>query len=86
MVNNRLSEWSEKYFVLLEAQSGFRANMSTVDDIYVLHGLISHILNHGKKICCAVIDLTKAFDYVVRENLWYKLIKLGLRIKNSEYH
>jgi len=25
------------------------------------------------------IDFTKAFDYVVRDNLWYKLIKLGIR-------
>ena len=81
VVNNRLSEWSENYFVLIEAQAGFRANMSTVDDIFVLHGLISHILNHGEKIYCAFIDFTKAFDYVVRENLWYKLVKLGLRGK-----
>ena len=81
MVNNRLSEWSEKYFVLIEARAGFRANMSNVVDIFVLHGLISHILNHGKKLYCAFIDFTKAFDYVVRENLWYKLIKLGLRGK-----
>ena len=82
VVNNRLSEWSEKYFVLIEAQAGFRANMSTTDDIFVLHELISHILNHAQKLYCAFIDFTKAFDYVVRENLWYKLIKLGLRGKN----
>ena len=48
--------------------------MSTVDNIFVLHGLISHILNQGEKLYCAFIDFTKAFDYVVRENLWYKLI------------
>lgn len=53
--------------------------MSTVDNIFVLHGLVSHILNHGKKLYCAFVDFTKAFDYIVRENLWYKLIKLGLR-------
>ena len=81
VVNNRLSEWSENYFVLIEAQAGFRANMSKVDDMFVLHGLISHILNHGEMIYCAFIDFTKAFDYVVRENLWYKLVKLGLRGK-----
>ena len=81
VINNRLSEWSERYFVLIEAQAGFRANMGTVDDIFVLHGLISHILNHGKQLYCAFIDFTKAFDYVVRENLWYKLIKMGIRGK-----
>ena len=53
--------------------------MSTVDNIFVLHGLISHILNQGEKLYCAFIDFIKAFDYVVRDNLWYKLIKLGLR-------
>ena len=79
MLSNRLSDWSDRYFVLIEAQAGFRANMSTIDDVFVLHGLISHILNHGKKLYCAFIDFTKAFDYIVRENLWYKMIKLGLR-------
>ena len=28
---------------------------------------------------CALIDFTKAFDYVVRDMLWYKLITLGVR-------
>ncbi|MCW4345840.1 MAG: reverse transcriptase family protein [Candidatus Thiodiazotropha endolucinida] len=80
-INNRLSEWAEHYSVLIEAQAGFRANMSTIDDIFVLHGLISHFLNHGKKLYCAFIDFTKAFDYVVRENLWYKMLKIGIRGK-----
>ena len=81
VVNNRLSKWAENYFVLIEAQAGFRAGMSTVDDIFVMHGLISHILNQDQMLYCAFIDFTKAFDYVVRENLWYKLVKLGLRGK-----
>ena len=81
VLNNRLSEWAESYYVLIEAQAGFRAHMGTVDNIFVLHGLISHLLNQGKKLYCAFVDFTKAFDYVVRDNLWYKLIKLGLRGK-----
>lgn len=28
-----------------------------------------------------IIDFTKAFNYVVRENLWLKLIKTGVRGK-----
>lgn len=79
VINNRLAKWADNYFILIEAQAGFRSEMSTVDNIFVLHGLISHILNQGKKLYCAFIDFTKAFDYVVRDNLWYKLIKLGLR-------
>ena len=37
------------------------------------------MLNGGKRFYCAFIDFTKAFDYVVRDILWYKLIKLGVR-------
>ena len=39
------------------------------------------MLNQGKKLYCVFIDFTKAFFYVVRNNLWYKLAKLGLRGK-----
>ena len=79
IINNRLSKWADTYNVYIEAQSGFRAKMGTVDNIFVLHGLINHMINHGKQLFCAFIDFTKAFDYVVRDNLWYKLIKLGIR-------
>ena len=37
------------------------------------------MLNTGKRLFCAFIDFSKAFDYVVRDNLWTKLIKLGIR-------
>ena len=81
VLNNRLGGWAETYLVLIEAQAGFRPGMSTVDNNFVLHGLISHILNSGRKFYCAFVDFTKAFDYIVRDNLWYKLVKLGLRGK-----
>jgi len=51
--------------------------MGTVDNMFVLHGLIRHILNQGKQLYCAFVDFTK--DYIVRDNLWAKLIKLSLR-------
>ena len=81
VINNRLGEWAENYFLLIKAQAGFRPDMGTVDNIFVLHGLITHMLNTGKKLYCTFIDFTKAFDYVVRDNLWYKLITLGIRGK-----
>ena len=55
--------------------------MSTVDNIFVLHGLISHAINRDKKLFCAFVDFTKAFDYVVHDIIWYKLIRLGVRGK-----
>ena len=69
VLNNRLKDWAENYYVLIEAQAGFRPGISTTDNVFVLHGVISHLLNQGKKLYCAFVDFTKAFDYVVRENL-----------------
>ena len=74
VLKNRLKDWAENYHLLIEAQAGFRAGMSTTYNIFVLHGVISHLINQGKKLYCASVDFTKAFDYVVRENFWYKMI------------
>ena len=81
ILNKRLTDWAESYGVFIEAQAGFRENMSTVDNIFVLHGLITHFLNNDKQLFCSFIDFPKAFDYVVRDILWFKLIKYGIRGK-----
>jgi len=52
--------------------------MGTVDNIFVLHGLISHMINNNKKLYCSFIDFSKAFDYVVTPNLWQISIRLGV--------
>jgi len=41
------------------------------------------MLNTGKRLFCAFIDFSKAFGYVVRDNLWTKLIKLGVIFQTS---
>ena len=46
--NNRLTSWSEEYYVYIETQAVFRAAMSTVDNVFVLHGIINHLLNKGE--------------------------------------
>ena len=55
--------------------------MSTSGNIFVLHGIITHMLNQGKKLYCSFIDFSEAFDYVERNSLWSKLIQLGIRGK-----
>ena len=81
ILNNRLTNWAESYHVYIEAQAGFRSNMSTVDNIFALHGILTHLINKGEKLYCAFVDFTKAFDYIVRDIIWYKLIKLGINGK-----
>ena len=79
--NNRPTGWAKNYAVLIEAQAGFRKCMCTVYNIYVLHGLTTHLLNNNRQLYCSFIDLSKPFDYVVRVILYFKLIKYGVRGK-----
>ena len=79
--SNRIVTALETYNVYIEAQAGYRKGMGTVDNIFVLQGIINHILNQNKKLYTAFVDFTKAFDFIVRDIIWYKLIKLGVRGK-----
>ena len=79
ILNNRLTGWAEEFGIYVEAQVCFREAMGTTNHTFSLHGLISHYLYNNKKLFCAFIIFSKAFDYIVRDNLWYKLIKFGIR-------
>ena len=52
-------DWAESYHVYIEAQAGFRAEMGTVDNAFVLHGLITHLVNQGKRLFCAFVDFKR---------------------------
>ena len=79
ILNGRLNDWAEEYNVYVEAQAGFRKSMGTVDNIFILNSLITSTLNNNEQLYCAFIDFTKAFDFVVRDILWFKLLKIGVR-------
>ena len=64
-----LTKWAENYNVYIEAQDGFRENMSTVDHIFILHGMINHLLNKNNKLFTMFVYFTKAFDSIVRDML-----------------
>lgn len=78
VLNNRLVTWAEEFRIYIEAQGGFRPGRGTVDNIYVLDCIVNSFLSEGKSLYSAFIDFSKAFDYVVRDNLWFKLIKVGI--------
>ena len=59
VLNNRLTTWAEEYYIYIEA------HMSSADNVFVLHGIINQMLNSNKKLFCAFVDFTKAFDYVI---------------------
>jgi len=83
-INYRSNKWAENYYVNVESQAGFRSKMGTVDNVFfVLNALINHFLTENKLIFVCVVDFTKAFDYLGRENIIYKLIQYGIRGKIS---
>ena len=79
ILNNRLTTWAENYHVYIEAQAGFRKEMGTMDNIFVIKGIINHMLNSNKQLFVAWVDYKKAYGFVVRENMWYKLVKYEVR-------
>ena len=81
VLNNRLNFWSETYGILNDSQMGFRKGYSTTDCIFTLHSIINLTISKGSRLYCLFIDFRKAFDFVNRDCLWYKLIKMGMRGK-----
>ena len=49
ILNYRLTDLAEDYHINVEAQAGLRKNMGTIDNLFVLHGVINHMLNENKK-------------------------------------
>ena len=81
LLNNRLSFWADTYSILIEEQYGLRSGRSTVDSIFVLNSLLNLALSKGENIYCSFIDFRKAFDYLNRDCLWYKMLHNGIRGK-----
>ena len=79
IINNWLNYWSDTYHIINDNQSGFWRGMSTADNIYILQSVIDVAFNRDNKVFCASIDFSKAFDYINRDCLLYKLLKSGIR-------
>ena len=78
-LNNRLTTYLEGISALGEDQAGFREGYSTLNHIFVLHCLIDFYLQKKKRMYCAFIDYSKAFDLIDRSTLWVKLLGLGIK-------
>ena len=74
VLNSRLTNFLNFHNILEENQAGFRAGHSTVDHIFSLFGLSEILKRKKKKLFCAFVDFSKAFDSVWRVGLWMKLL------------
>ena len=59
-------------------QAGFRKDFSTLDHIFTLHCIIEYYKSKNKRIYCAFIDYSKAFDLIERSSLWLKMLQNGI--------
>jgi hypothetical protein len=75
--NKRLTYWTENYYkhVYIEPQAGFKV---TVNLFSFLTFLLNYVLTQNKKLFCVFVYFYKAFDYLVRPNIWHKLFKFGV--------
>ena len=78
IIETRLSAWAEDHNLRAEGQAGFRKDHRTVDNIFIMHTLISKARKSKRKLYCCFVDFKKAFDSVPRHSLWQVLESLGV--------
>jgi len=59
-------------------QFGFTKECRTCDNVFIIDTLISHQKSVKKNLYIAFIDFSKAFDYINRTFLYYKMLQKGL--------
>ena len=74
ILNTRLNNFSDDFYLICENQGGFRKGYSTTDNLLILHMLVNIMKCKKKKLFCAIIDFAAAFDTVWRDGLWNKLL------------
>ena len=74
LLNLRMCNHCEKHGYLVDEQNGFRPDRSCQDHIYVLSSIIRNRKSTGENTYCAFVDFKKAFDWVSRDLLLYKLV------------
>ena len=74
VLNNRVVGYCNQQNIFADEQNGFRSNRSCEDHIFSLSCIIRNRLNNNKSTFCAFVDLEKAFDWLNRDLLLFKLL------------
>ena len=66
-------------------QFGFTPGASTADCVFILDTVIKYQKQNRKPLYLCFVDFTKAFDYINRNALYYKLMnqKIGNNMLNA---
>lgn len=78
ILNRRLVEFLEYNNLLAEEQNGFRKGRACIDHVYTVTTVIRNRMKIGLPTFCCYIDFCKAFDFISRDLLKYKLYSNGV--------
>jgi hypothetical protein len=79
LLNTRLSKWAEQNNIHCPAQVGFRPEHSTVFNNFVLQHFVQKHKQQRKPLFVCFLDISKAYDSVLRTQVWRRLHHLGVR-------
>ena len=78
IITHRLDTWADEYNVISEAQAGFRAGYSVIDNIFSLQSIIQkYITRSYGRVYVLYVDFQKAFDSLVHVRMFHSLLKAG---------
>ena len=78
ILNNRLSFKNEVCNDNYLYQTGFKSSSRTTDNIFILCAILDKQRCLSKPLYTCFVDFTKAFDYIDRTALYYKLLNRGI--------
>ncbi len=81
ILNSRLKHKNIILEIDHENRFGFKINCRTTDNMFILSSLIACQKFKKKLLYTCFVEYTKAFDYINRSALYYKLIKRGVNGK-----
>ncbi len=78
ILNHRIINYCEMLDIFVDEQNGFRRGRSCEDHIFSLTSVINNRLDEHKDTFAAFIDLEKAFDWIDRDMLFYRLLQYNI--------
>ncbi|CAL4059828.1 unnamed protein product [Meganyctiphanes norvegica] len=81
VLNTRLYSYLTTENTIGSEQVGFRPKHSTLDHIFALQILENFYINNKKRLFCAFVDYSKAFDFIDRAYLWQKVFDSNINGK-----
>ncbi len=74
ILSNRLINFLETNGLLVDEQNGFRKSRACIEHMYVLSFAVRARLQEGRRTFACFVDFRKAFDWINRRPLEYKLL------------